>query len=155
MFNHKLKKEPTAYFSTSGFVNTKTNNENQKAKSSQPSLLYSKINYLHLTYLSQVNYTKMTIGQKIRELREKSGMLQRELAYELKVGDTYLSKIERNQKMLKKEHLFTISKVFNFPYSDLETLWLANKVYDIVKDEKKAIEILKAAEQEIKYRKTT
>ena len=44
----------------------------------------------------------MTIGQKIRELREKTGMLQRELAYELKVGDAYLSKIESNQKILKK-----------------------------------------------------
>ena len=96
----------------------------------------------------------MTIGQKIRELREKTGMLQRELAYELKVGDAYLSKIESNQKNLKKENLKTISKLFKYPYSELETLWLANKVYDLIKDEKKAIEVLKVAEQEIKYRKT-
>jgi transcriptional regulator with XRE-family HTH domain len=53
----------------------------------------------------------MTIGQRIKELRENAGMLQRELAYELKVGDAYLSKIERNQKVLKKEHLITISKL--------------------------------------------
>jgi hypothetical protein len=33
-------------------------------------------------------------------------------------------------------------------------LWLADKVYDLIKDEKKAIEVLKVAEQEIKYRKT-
>ena len=83
----------------------------------------------------------MTIGQKIRELREKTGMLQRELAYELKVGDAYLSKIESNQKNLKKEHLTTISSLFKYSYSELETLWLANKVYDLIKDEKKAIEV--------------
>lgn len=96
----------------------------------------------------------MTIGKKIRELREEAKMLQRELAYKLDVGDAYLSKIERNQKNLKKEHLKTISKLFKYPYEELETLWLANKVYDLIKDEKKAIEVLKVAEQEIKFRRT-
>ena len=95
----------------------------------------------------------MTIGQKIRELREEAQMLQRELAYKLEVGDAYLSKIERNQKNLKKEHLKTISELFKYSYEELETLWLANKVYDLIKDEKKAIEVLKVAEQEINYRK--
>ena len=95
----------------------------------------------------------MTIGQKIKELRENAGMLQRELAYELKVGDAYLSKVERNQKLLRKEHLITLSKLFNYPYSELETLWLANKVYDLVKSEEQAIQVLKVAEQEIIYSK--
>lgn len=95
----------------------------------------------------------MTVGQKIKELRESNKMLQRELAYELKVGDAYLSKIENNQKKLKKEHLQTLSTIFNYPYDKLEMLWLANKVYDIIKNEKQAIQILKVAEEEIKYRK--
>ncbi len=96
----------------------------------------------------------MTIGQKIKELRESNGMLQRELASKLNVGDGFLSKIERSQKVLKREHLVTISKIFKFPYADLETLWLANKVYDLIKDENQAIKVLKVAEQEIKYGKS-
>lgn len=96
----------------------------------------------------------MTIGQKIRELREEAQMLQRELAYKLEVGDAYLSKIERNQKNLKKEHLKTISTLFKYSYEELETLWLANKVYDIIKDEKNALEVLKVAEQELSYAKS-
>jgi len=96
----------------------------------------------------------MTIGQKIKELRESKGMLQRELASKLKVGDGFLSKIERNQKVLKREHLLSISKIFDFAYIELETLWLANKVYDLIKDEDQAIQVLKVAEQEIKYRKS-
>ncbi len=96
----------------------------------------------------------MTIGEKIKELRESRGMLQRELASKLNVGDGFLSKVERNQKVLKREHLVTISKVFSFPYSDLETLWLANKVYDLIKNENQAIRVLKVAEQEIKYGKS-
>ncbi len=96
----------------------------------------------------------MTIGQKIKELREGKGMLQRELASKLNVGDGFLSKIERNQKVLKREHLVSISKIFGFPYIELETLWLANKVYDLIKDEDQAIQVLKVAEQEIKYGKS-
>ncbi len=93
----------------------------------------------------------MTIGQKIKQLREKAGMLQRELAYELKVGDAYLSKVERNAKVLKREHLLVISNLFNEPLEALETLWLADKLYVIVKEESQALEALKVAEQEIKY----
>ncbi|MCX2678847.1 helix-turn-helix transcriptional regulator [Galbibacter sp. EGI 63066] len=94
----------------------------------------------------------MTIGQKIKTLRENAGMLQRELAYRLEVGDAFISKVERNQKNLKKEHLKTISRLFKVPYSELETLWLANKIYDIIKDEKQAIDVLKVAEEQIKYK---
>lgn len=93
----------------------------------------------------------MTIGQKIKSLRENSGMLQRELAYKLQVGDAFISKVERNQKVLKKEHLKTLSKIFLVPYSDLEKLWWASKIYDLIKDEKYAIEVLKVAEEELKY----
>ncbi len=96
----------------------------------------------------------MTIGQKIKELRESKGILQRELASKLKVGDGFLSKIERNQKVLKREHLVSISKIFDFPYTELEILWLANKVYDLIKDEDQAIQVLKVAEQEFKYGKS-
>ncbi len=96
----------------------------------------------------------MTIGYKIKSLREESGMLQRELAYKLKVGDAFISKVERNQKILKKEHLKTLSELFNISYSELETLWLASKVLYIVKDEEKAIDVLKVAEKELKCGKS-
>ena len=45
----------------------------------------------------------MILGQKIKELRESSGMLQRELASKLEIGDGFLSKVENNQKTLKRE----------------------------------------------------
>lgn len=96
----------------------------------------------------------MTLGQKIRELREKSGMLQRELASQLEIGDGFLSKVENNQKPLKREHLIKISKIFESSFPELETLWFASKICHLIKDEDKALEILKVAEQEIKYGKT-
>jgi transcriptional regulator with XRE-family HTH domain len=95
----------------------------------------------------------MTLGQKIRELREQSGMFQRELASKLEIGDGFLSKVENNQKTLKREHLKKISELFNFSISELEALWIGTKLYEIVKDEQEALNALKMAEQEVKYRK--
>ena len=93
----------------------------------------------------------MTLGQKIKELRETTGMLQRQLAAILEIGDGYLSKIESDQKALKREHLKTISKTFNSSLSELESLWIATKVYDIIKDEKEGLNALKVADNQIKY----
>lgn len=93
----------------------------------------------------------MTIGEKIRQLREKSGMKQRELAAKLDIGEGFLSKIENNQKLLKREDLKKLSELFNVTHSDLETLWLANKVYDLIKDENQGLDALKVAEEQVKY----
>jgi transcriptional regulator with XRE-family HTH domain len=95
----------------------------------------------------------MTLGQKIKELRESNGMLQRQLASALEIGDGFLSKIERDQKSLKREHLNTISELFNCSFKELEALWIASKVYDIVKDEEEGLIALKVAEEQIKYGK--
>lgn len=93
----------------------------------------------------------MTLGKKIRELRESRGMLQRQLASILEIGDGFLSKVETNQKNLKREHLKTISKTFDCSFSELEALWIGSKVYDIIKDEAEGINALKVAEEQIKY----
>ena len=95
----------------------------------------------------------MTLGQKIKELRESTGMFQRQLASILEIGDGFLSKVENDQKALKREHLKTISKTFNCSFSELEALWIGSKVYDIVKDEKEGMNALKVAEEQIKYEK--
>jgi transcriptional regulator with XRE-family HTH domain len=80
-------------------------------------------------------------------------MFQRQLAAILEVGDGYLSKIENDQKALKREHLKTISETFNSSLSELEALWIGTKIYDIVKYEKEGLNALKVAEKHIKYEK--
>lgn len=95
----------------------------------------------------------MTLGEKIKDLRESSGMFQRQLAAILEIGDGFLSKIESDQKPLKREHLKTISETFNCSFSELEALWIGSKVYEIVKDEKEGMNALKVAEEQMKYEK--
>ena len=96
----------------------------------------------------------MTIGQRIRQLRETNGMLQRELATRLEIGEGFLSKVENNQKQLKRDDLKKLSKIFKVSLNELETLWLANKVYGLVKNEAQGSNALKVAEQQLKYVKT-
>jgi len=95
----------------------------------------------------------MTLGQKIKELRESTGMFQRQLAVILEIGDGFLSKVESDQKALKREHLKAISETFNYSFSELESLWIGSKVYDIVKDEEEGMNALKVAEEQMKYKK--
>ena len=95
----------------------------------------------------------MTLGQKIRELRENAGLKQRELAYQLGVGEGFLSKVENDQKPLKRENLTKLNELFKTPIEELESLWLANKVYSIIRDEESALTALKVAEEQVKYKK--
>lgn len=86
---------------------------------------------LYLTKNSQV----MTLGQKIKELRECQGMLQKDLASRLGIGDTFLSKIETGQKLPKREYLKKLSEIFDIPLIEFETLWIASKINDIIENE--------------------
>ncbi len=107
---------------------------------------------LYLPIIRQVQIKTMTLGQKIRELRENAGLKQRELAYQLGIGEGFLSKVENNQKPLKRDDLTKLNKLFKTPIDELESLWLANKVYSIVRDEESALTALKVAEEQVKYK---
>jgi len=107
---------------------------------------------LHLTKFRQVQNKTMTLGQKIRELREQAGLKQRELAYQLGIGEGFLSKVENDQKPLKREDLTKLNELFKIPIEELESLWLANKLYSIVRDEESALTALKVAEEQVKYK---
>jgi transcriptional regulator with XRE-family HTH domain len=93
----------------------------------------------------------MTIGQKIKSLRLASLTTQRELAHVLCIGEAYLSKIENDQKPLRREDLKLLSEYFQTPKRQLEILWLATKVYSILKDEKTALTVIKVAEEQLTY----
>lgn len=106
-----------------------------------------------MTKIGQVLIGYMTIGKKIRQLREDSGMKQRELAAKLDIGEGFLSKVENDQKLLKREDLKKLSQLFKVSHTTLETLWLANKVYFLIKDENQGLDALKVAEEQAKYSK--
>jgi transcriptional regulator with XRE-family HTH domain len=45
----------------------------------------------------------MALGQKVSELREQDGFKQRKLAYQLEIGEGFLSKVKGDSTTLKKK----------------------------------------------------
>ena len=77
----------------------------------------------------------MLFAEKIKELRIKNQMPQRQLAAVLDRDTATYCKIEKGERKAKKEQVVILSQIFNIEKNDLLTLWLADKVTDVVLDE--------------------
>ena len=93
------------------------------------------------------------LGEKLKELREAKGLLQRQIAVELDVDTAYISKMENNDKPVSKTNLVKLARLFDIKEEQLFTIWLADKVYDILKDEEMGLKALAIAEEELKTKK--
>lgn len=82
----------------------------------------------------------MLFGNRIRELRDKQGVLQRQLAALLEIDTPMFSKIERGDRRAKREHVIKLAEYLHQDVKEMLTLWLADKVLDAV-----------GAEEEIGY----
>lgn len=92
----------------------------------------------------------MKLGQKLRELREEKGLLLREVGANLEIDTAMISKIERDEKSLKREHIKTLSELYNYSEKKLLTLWLSDKLLEIIENEKFGLDALKLSEKRIK-----
>ncbi len=90
------------------------------------------------------------LGARIRALRTEQGLLLRQLAATLNMDTALLSKIERGERSIKKEQVPQIAQVLKATKEELLTLWLADQVMDVLKDEKLADEALKTVSKNIK-----
>ena len=77
----------------------------------------------------------MFFGKRIKELREEKGFVQRQLAAELEIDTPMYSKIERGERKAKREQVLKLAEMLETDKDELLVLWLAGKVYEIVKDE--------------------
>lgn len=93
----------------------------------------------------------MTLGNKIRELRDALGLAQRELAECIHVDTPFISKVEKGEKRIKRDHLAALSILLKIEEEELQKLWLADKLYQVVEDEDLGHEALKVAEAEYLY----
>ena len=92
-------------------------------------------------------------GERIRRLRENQNLYLRQVAPLLEMDTAQLSKIEKGLRQLKKEQIPILSKVLKADQKELETLWLADQLMQLVKDEPTAAEALKTVSKNIKNRK--
>ena len=84
-------------------------------------------------------------GERIRELRKKQNLLLRQLAFQLDVDTSIISKVERGDRQLKKEQIPLLAQILKADVEELQTLYLADQLNEIIKNEplgKKAMDII-------------
>jgi transcriptional regulator with XRE-family HTH domain len=92
-------------------------------------------------------------GEKLKQIRENQNLLQRQLASLLDIDTPLFSKIERGERVAKKEIVEKLADILKSDREELLTLWLADQVMDVVKNEDVAFEALKSVSQTINSKK--
>lgn len=77
----------------------------------------------------------MLFGNKIKELRDEQGLLQRQLAAFLEIDTPMFSKIERGDRRAKREQVIKLAEYLHQDKKEMLPLWLAVKFIDAVEDE--------------------
>lgn len=72
----------------------------------------------------------------------------------LEMDTAQLSKIEKGLRQLKREQVPLLAIILKADKNELLTLWLADQLYDIIKDEKLGGKAIQVIEKKIKMRKT-
>ena len=104
---------------------------------------------------SQKTTMNSKFGNKIRILREEQNLLLRQVASLLDMDTAQLSKIERGERQAKKETVLNISKILKISKDELLTLWLADQIYEVVKNEDNALKAMMVAEEQVEYLKAS
>ena len=91
------------------------------------------------------------VGELLRELREKEGLLLREVAAAINIDPALLSKIERCDRLPTKGQINDLSQFYKDNGNLIKIFYLSDKLYYEVKDEDIAIEALKLAEEKVNF----
>jgi hypothetical protein len=86
-------------------------------------------------------------------LRDQQYMYLRQVAPLLEMDTAQLSKIEKGLRQLKREQISIIAEILKASSDELMTLWLADQIYAVVKDEKLANEAIRVTEEKIRFKK--
>ena len=89
-------------------------------------------------------------GEQIKKLREQENLLQRQVASQLDLDTPLLSKIERGERTAKKEIVSRLAKLLKSDEKELLTLWLADQLHNLAKDEDVALTAMEVAGKSIK-----
>lgn len=92
-------------------------------------------------------------GHKVRRLREQQNLLLRQVASILEMDIAQLSKIERGERQAKRETVLKIASLLKVNESELLTLWLADQIYDVVKDDENALKAIMVVEEKVELLK--
>jgi predicted nucleotidyltransferase len=98
-------------------------------------------------YLFKMN----NFGDTIRKLREERKTPLRIVAAYLDIDQAILSKVERGQRKLARQHVVKLAEYFRVIEEDLLVSWLSDKLVYELEGEPIALKVLHAAEEKVAY----
>ena len=82
------------------------------------------------------------LGQRLRELREAKGFVQREIAAKLEIDTAYVSKMEKGDKQISRSWLPVLANMYGVTENELLTLWLADRIEKVIDKESLGVNAL-------------
>ncbi|MDR3219951.1 MAG: helix-turn-helix domain-containing protein [Dysgonamonadaceae bacterium] len=96
----------------------------------------------------------MMFTERIKKLREIRQLPQRQLAAALEIDTATYCKIERGDRRARREQIIILANLLQADQDDLLALWLADRVYCVIKDEEQADKALNiVAENIVMYKR--
>lgn len=93
------------------------------------------------------------LGGKIKKLRKAKGIVQRQVAARLEVDSAYVSKMENDEKPVSRSYIQKLADLFETTTEELETIWLSDKIMEIIQNEPFALNALKLSEERLNENK--
>lgn len=95
-----------------------------------------------------------SFGEQLRYLRESQSLTLKNVAEQIAIDTSLLAKIERNERQPTKQIIKQVAIFFNCNEQELLNNFLSDQIAYKILDEEADIEILKVAEEKVKYLKT-
>lgn len=103
--------------------------------------------------MPEVKKSILTIGERLRGLREKANLSLREVANNIGIDTSLLGKIERNERQPTKDQLKQVATFFEVDEKLLIKEMLSDQFAYKIIEEDADIETLKVAEEKVEYLK--
>ncbi|MBA3705928.1 MAG: Fic family protein, partial [Bacteroidetes bacterium] len=94
-----------------------------------------------------------TLGEKIKILRTAKTLTLKDVSSKLKIDVALISKIERNERKPTREQVSKFAKHYKANEKELLLLFLAEKVIYEIGDHSLVMDVLRVAEEQLKYGK--
>jgi transcriptional regulator with XRE-family HTH domain len=93
----------------------------------------------------------MDFKRCLKEARKRHDLKMKEVAARTGIDQALISKFEYGKRMPTEQQLRALIQCYELSEEQIRPLWLAEKLYDIIRDERLALEALAVAESRIEY----
>lgn len=109
------------------------------------------LNFIYLTHYDKSKFVfTNNLGKKIRIEREKQNLLLRQVAAFLEIDTALISKVERGERRLSRLHVVKLAQLLKASEEELISLWLCDKIIEVIDEDSYAIQAMKKAINQIK-----